>query len=66
MFGAMVWIFSTICQAYCIFLIFEATWLRGSATQLIPRNGEAKELCRDQTVKPPARVRTAEPKIDLH
>ena len=35
----------------------------GGATQLLPRDGEAKELRRDPTVKPHARVQTTEPKI---
>ena len=62
----MAWLFSTICKAYRIVFIFEAAWLNGGATQPLPRDGEAKELRRDPTVEPHARVQTTEPKIDLY
>ena len=64
-FETMACLFSTICKAYCIVFIFEAARLRVGATQPLPRDEEATELCRNETIEPHAGVQTAEPKIDL-
>ena len=49
-----------------LLFIFKAAWLSGGATQLLPRDGEAKELRTDPTVEPHATMQTTEPKADLH